>query len=193
MTTYASLSEYKIYSRIESADAGDDGYITAVLETASRIIEKLAGRVFYPTTETRVYDAPLGDELMFDTDFLSITSITNGDGSTIPAAAYVLLPANSTPKWGVRLLRTSGVSWLMTNGSPEQCISVTGSTGYSATTPEDVKAACLEIAKAFYGRRFGENMSMKTIITPQGVVQLPEGVSDIAEMIARNYRRVGFA
>ncbi len=48
------------------------------------------------------------------------------------------------------------------------------------STPADIESACLDIAKALYSRRFGENVNTKTIITPAGVVQIPDGVPDMS-------------
>ena len=193
INSYASLQDYKDYQRITTADVVDDAYIETALEAASRWIDRESGTRFYLATETRHYDTPKNNLIMLDAHFTAITSVTNGDGTSIAASNYVTLPANSLPLWGVELKSASGIQWLESSGSPQQAISITGSVGYSALPPKDIVIACLEIAKALYSRRFGENMSVKTIITPAGVVQVPEGVPDMAGMTIMNYRRLGFA
>lgn len=190
---YATLQDYKDYQRITTADVVDDAYIESAIEAASRWIDRESGTRFYTATETRKYNTPIGRLIMLDAHFTAITSVTNGDGTSIAAANFVTLPANSLPLWGVELKSASGVQWLEANGSPQQAISITGSVGYSSTPPRDIIIACLEIAKALYSRRFGENLSVKTVITPAGVVQIPEGVPDMAAMTINNYRRLGFA
>ena len=192
---YATLSEYKTYQRITSTDATDDMFIEAAIEAASRHIDREAGTRFYLETETRKYDIPReGLPLMLDQYYTAITSVTNGDGSTISASNYVTLPANVLPIWGLSLADRTGATWsLAATTGTVQAISVTGSVGYSATAPKDIYLACLEIAKAMYSRRFGENMSMKTVITPAGVVQIPDGVPDWAALTIANYRRVSLA
>lgn len=193
INSYASLQEYKDYQRITTTDVVDDAFIESSLEAASRWIDRESGTRFYVATETRKYDTPMQNLLLLDQYFTAITSVTNGDGTVIAAANYVTLPANSLPLYGLQLKSAKGVMWLEAGGSPEQAITVVGSVGYSALPPKDIFIACLEIAKALYSRRFGENMSVKTVITPAGVVQVPEGVPDMAAMTIANYRRLGFA
>lgn len=190
---YASLQQYKDYQRITSNDVVDDAFIESSIEAASRWIDRESGTRFYIETETRHYDTPDGNLIMLDANFTAITSVINGDGTTVAASNFVTLPANSVPLYGIELKTAAGIKWLETNGSPQQAISVTGSVGYSAIAPTDIYMACLEIAKALYSRRFGENMSTKTVITPAGVVQIPEGVPDMAAATIANYRRLGFA
>lgn len=190
---YASLQEYKDYQRITSTDVVDDSFIESALEAASRWIDRESGTRFYTETETRHYDTPTANLIMLDANFTAITSVTNGDGTSVAASNFVTLPANSVPLYGIELKTASGIKWLETNGSPQQAITVVGSVGYSALPPKDIYFACLEIAKSLYSRRFGENMSTKTVITPAGVVQIPEGVPDMAAMTIANYRRLGFS
>ncbi len=192
---YTTLASYKTYQRITSTDPADDTFIEAAIEAASRWIDRESGTQFYASTETRHYDTPSGNSavLMLDADYASITSITNGDGSTIAGTSYITMPANKTPIWGVQLKQSLGITWLPDgSGNYAQAITVTGVVGYSAI-PSDIALACLEMAKALYGRRFGENVSTKTIITPAGVVQIPDGVPDWCAEIVAHYRRVGFA
>ena len=192
---YATLSEYKTYQRITSADATDDTFIEAAIEAASRWIDRESGTRFYLATETRKYNIPLGNQpLLFDAHYQAITSVTNGDGSTITAGNFVTLPANVLPLWGLSLADRTGINWALSGTTGTiQAISITGTVGYSATAPKDIYLSCLEIAKAMYSRRFGENMATRTIITPAGVVQIPDGVPDWAAEAIANYRRVAFA
>ena len=192
---YATLDEYKVYQGITSVDAGDDIFIETAIEAASRWIDRESGTRFYTSTETREYDTPTNARgiLLLDAHFTSVTAVVNGDGSTLAASDYVTLPANQTPLYGVQLKQNSGVAWYAdSDGNSIQAISVSGSVGYSATAPKDIYLACLEIARSLYSRRNGENMTMKTVITSSGVVQLPEGVPDWAAMTITNYRRLGF-
>jgi hypothetical protein len=190
---YATLQQYKDYQRITTTDVTDDSFIETAIEAASRWIDRESGTRFYTATETRLYDTPKKNRLLLDAHFTAITSVVNGDGTTLAASGYVTLPANSVPLYGIELKTTTGTAWLETNGNHLQAISVTGTVGYSSIPPKDVYLACLEIAKALYSRRFGENMTTKTVITNAGVVQIPEGVPDMAAMTIANYRRLGFA
>jgi uncharacterized phiE125 gp8 family phage protein len=189
---YISLTEFKNWARITSTSSDDDTVCETLIESASRYIDTEAQRNFFTTSsDTRVYDLPEpGRDLLFDADFQTVTTVLNGDGSTIANTAYVLLPANVTPKYGLRLINSTGVVWKTKNGSPLQCISVTGTTG--ASCPTDIKEACLMIAKAAYNRRFGENMSSITTITAGGLIVTPEDVPAKALQMIWNHRRINF-
>jgi hypothetical protein len=189
---YCTLAEAKNWARITSTDSVDDSVFEQIVEGASRYIDSEAQRVFYATTETHVFDMPLTSRLMFDEDCQSISTVTNGDGSTITSAQYVLLPANETPKFALVLLPSTSVGWRSAaNGNTLQCVSVAGSWG--ASCPADVKEACMMIVKAAYNRRFGENMTSTTTVTQAGLVITPEDVPAKAIQIVHNHRRVAFA
>lgn len=192
---YATLAEYKTYQRITSTDTTDDTFIEVAIESASRWIDRESGTRFYTATETRKYDIPKDNlPLLLDQYFSAITTVTNGDGSTISVGNYVTLPANSLPIWGLSLADRTGASWALSGTTGTiQAISITGSVGYSASAPKDIFLSCMEIAKALYSRRFGENLTMKTVITNAGVVQIPDGVPDWAAETISHYRRVAFA
>lgn len=132
---YATLSDYKNYSvsrgNSASLDGIDDAVIIDLLEEASRHLDDLARRQFYPTIETRVFDTPGDSELLLDKDLLSLTTLTNGDASVISAANYTLAPANDTPKYAIRLKGDSSVTWEPdSDNDTEQVISVLGWWGY---------------------------------------------------------------
>jgi len=188
---YATLAEFKSWARITSTSSDDDSVAETILEAASRYIDAEAQRRFYQSSsDTHYFDTPAGNTLYFDDDFSSVTSVTNGDGAIIASTAYVLLPANSVPKYGLQLIPTVGVTWKTDNGNPLQCIEVTGATGISC--PLDIKEACLMIAKASYNRRFGENMSGITTITAGGLLVTPEDVPAKALQAIHNHRRITF-
>jgi hypothetical protein len=191
---YATLAEAKAWGRITTTDSTDDGVIEQLVESASRYIDTEAQRVFYATTETRLFDMPNNPAgvIMFDKDLLTVTTLTNGDGSTVASTAYVLLPANYSPKFALQLIPSTSTIWKSAaNGNTLQCISIAGSWGESC--PADIREACLMIFKAAYNRRFGENMSSITTITQAGLVVTPEDVPAKALQIIHNNRRIAFA
>jgi hypothetical protein len=191
---YATLQQYKDYQRISSTNATDDTFIESAVEAASRWIDAQATRRFYTDAANTnyLYDVPGNGSalLLFSELFSSVNSVTNGDGSTVASTSYVLLPANAAPYWGISLKK--GYTWLPdSDGNTLQCITINGKLGTNGA-PTDIYLACLEIAKALYSRRFGENMTTRTIITSAGVVQMPEGVPDWAAETIASKRRVGF-
>jgi hypothetical protein len=170
--------------------AVDDSFIEMLINFASRYIDTETNDVFYATTSTRNFDSPrgYGEILFFDLPNLSVTTVTNGDGTLLPSTAYVLLPANVLPKYGMQLLCGSGFNWAPDNGSPQQAISIFGSWGNSAA-PADIVQACISIVVAAYRRRTGENQNSKTLITAAGAVLMPEDVPGIAADVINNHRR----
>jgi hypothetical protein len=189
---YLTLAEYKAYKGITSLDGVDDTVIENAIEAASRYIDGRTNRTFYSRSATNKYDTPDGDELIFpDDDCLSITTLTNGDGTVITSAQYVLLPYNKTPKFSIKLLGSSGVYWQSTDdGDIEQAITVAGTWGYSATAPDDIKEACYQIANNFMGRRFGTNNSSETVTTASGLIITARDVPAAANDILMRYKRL---
>lgn len=192
MTAYASVTEFKNYARIESTDTTDDGVIGDILEAASRLIDTETRRTFYARNETRKYDVPDDATLYIeDDDLLAITTLTNGDDTTLASTEYILLPANSTPKYGVKIKSSSTYSWEdESDGDSEQVIEILGSWGYSYSPPADIAEACLQIATAFYHRRFGENMASESTLTAGGIMVTPRDIPASARTILLNYARL---
>lgn len=193
---YATLAQFKAWARIVDTDSpstDDDAVIENIIEAASRYVDREAQKVFYLTTETRKFDIPRGRQLMLDKDLLSVTALTNGDGSIIPSTEYVLIPANDKPYYAIELLGSSSVGWRTTAaGSVQHAISVSGAWGESTDIPADIHEACLVIAKAAYNRRFGNNESSVTTITQGGMVISPEDVPAKALQMIHNHRRIIF-
>lgn len=190
---YATLTEYKNYERISSTDATDDSVIEDIIEAASRLIDTYTGRTFYARTETHYYNAPDGEYDLWinDDDLLTITTLTNGDGTTISASDYKLLPLNKSPKYQIYLKPSSNLIWAFDSNSESLgAITVLGTWGYSATAPDDIKQACLIIASAEYKRRFGENTSAAATVTGAGVVITPQGMPKSAVDILQKYRKL---
>lgn len=155
MTDYFTLTDVRAYLNTDST--ADDALLSTLIGRASALVETHCGRTFVARAETRVYDAVADvhrGDLLLDDDLLTVTTLTNGDGAEIAASAYVLLPANHTPKYAIRLKASSSVSWTY-NTDPEQAISVNGSWGYHNGTaaPEDVRHATARLAAWLYKQR----------------------------------------
>jgi len=153
---YTTVSAVKAELGVTSTS--DDGLLSALITQASRRIDALCARRFYTPTadETRVFDLPadVRGDLWLDEDLYSLTSVVNGDGTTIAADTYVLLPANKTPKYALRLRAARGVVWRYNaTGDSEQVIQVVGKWGYSASAPDAVQRVCRAIVKHWYTRR----------------------------------------
>lgn len=134
-------------------------HLSRLIRETSRDIDAVCNRIFVPRVQAQTYDAytvnawslspwyrggragdvfqsrtgghAYGRILYVDDDLLEVTTLTNGDGSSIAAANYLLYPANSYPKESLHLKQSAGIAWLPdSSGNYEQVISLTGIFGY---------------------------------------------------------------
>ena len=156
-------AEYTTLSQLRASGEGAqldiegnaaDPFLLSLIREASADIDGAAGRKFAPYVTTQTYDTPWGGvwdqnteslvrrvvnnrSLPIDTDdLLAVTTLTNGDGTVITAAQYLLYPANVYPKNEIRLKVSSGLAWQPDSaGDREQVISVVGVFGYHEDYP----------------------------------------------------------
>lgn len=187
---YATLEDFLLFAAPDAgSDTMDDVLIESLITAASRYIDNVTRRRFYASTETHYFDVPeSGRDLWLNDDLLAVTTLTNGDGTVIPAAEYKLRPYNITPYYMLTLKASSDVYWQgEADGDTEGVISIAGSWGYSATAPEDIKEACLMIARNVYRGRTGETAGSATV-TGAGVVITPKDVPQLAAAIIERYK-----
>jgi uncharacterized phiE125 gp8 family phage protein len=144
--TYSTLADFKEFLGITGST--EDDWLTALLTAADAAITAATGRIFTASTQTRYYPqaAVAGATLHLDADLLTVTTLTNGDGNTIDAADFVLLPRNQQPYWALRL--TGDAAWSFAGRESE--ISVAGDWGYTTTAPADVAQVSREYAALLY-------------------------------------------
>lgn len=115
--------------------ARNTGQIDRAIETASRAIEALTLRQFYPTTATRYFDWPRGSRpwrLWLDRDeLISVTALVAG-GTTIAAADYFLEPANTGPPYTHVEIDLASTAVFSAGDTHQRAIAVTGVFGHSA-------------------------------------------------------------
>lgn len=163
-TSYAAVkAELKLTN--DSEQTLIEGYVTL----AQRMIEMPrpagTGRLFEVTSDaTRNLDAPRDTSnrdpdgplyvllLMPAGDLCSITTIVNGDGTTVSASDYVTEPRYSTPYYAIRLKSGSGIVWTWET-SPEAAIAITGKWAYSTSVPADIQRAATRICAWLYRAR----------------------------------------
>lgn len=189
---YATIKELKHYiAPNAAADKHDDEVMAHLIEAASRYIDIETGRTFYARTETHYFDVPFGRSLYLDDDLLTVTTLTNGDGTVITSTYYKLIPYNKPPYVEIRLKESSTYIWESeADADTEGVISVAGTWGWVATTPKDIKEATLQLARNWYKRRFGENIETVSTITSAGVVIEPRDVPYQVKRILDHYRRI---
>lgn len=188
---YCSLSALTEYLGHSSSD--DDALLTGIISRAEAIIDQYTHRTFEATADTtRYFDADCdvdGPLLYFDEDICSITTVTNGDGSTISGSYYVTEPRNRAPYWGIRLKSSSGLFWEYdSNDDHENAIGVTGKWAWSQTAPADVQHACLRLAAFLYFQK--DSQVFDTTATPElGIITVPIGMPKDVKNLLEPYRR----
>lgn len=135
--TYATLDDARREAFNPNADVteGDEAVRKALHFVTARIDAELPNCRFLPLSETRYFDARSlsgggdvdGYDLLLGGDLLSLTSITNGDGSVLAAEDYTLYPREGAPYTRVRLKLNGSQAWTAsTSGDPEGAIMVAG-------------------------------------------------------------------
>ena len=186
---YATLAELKRYLGTDSND--DDGLLSQLLASAQAFVGMRTGRTFEASADTeRTFDAVRdvdGAHLWLDEDLCAVTSVTNGDGTTVTAGQYVTDPRNETPYFRLKLLSSSGVAWTYTT-DPEDAISITGRWAYSESAPDDIKQATIRLAAHMYRQK--DSSTFETTAYPDaGIIETPTGIPKDVQVIISHYRK----
>lgn len=130
---YATREDLKS-SQDNKSTARDSARLDACLESASRDVEGLTHRRFYPWTGTRYFDYPnrqtarAGRLWLDQHELVSVTTLVSG-GTTIAASDYFLSPYSGPPFDRVDINRGSNAAF--TSGTTSQrSIAITGVFGY---------------------------------------------------------------
>lgn len=124
---------------MESAYAYDQ--IDRAIEAASRIVEgpDVCNRRFYPEVGTFTFDWPPHDQptdghtlWLDDVELVSVTTLTNGDGSVISSADYHLEPRTGPPFDSIEIDLAGSESW-ESGDTWQRAITVAGVRGYQLT------------------------------------------------------------
>ena len=156
---YATLAELK--SRLGLSDTADDAVLESVVTAVSRQIDQWCGRRFWASTQTRLYTAVSATMVLTD-DVLAVTALrtdSDGDGvyeSTWSTADYRLRPANAALESQAEPYTWIGAAPRASYSFPaslDEGVQVTGTFGYSTSTPPVVNEACLIQAGRIFRRR----------------------------------------
>jgi hypothetical protein len=162
-TSYSTVALVKVQAGIATADTSLDAWITAAITAASRAIDKFCRRHFYTEVDTRYYDFPGGDSLWLDHDLVSITTLTNGDGTTLTESTdFLLWPYFGPPFARIDIKTDSGTPFVY-SATTQKAISVAGSWGYQTTVPSEIEAACKTWVSMMINQRQAAGVSSKTI------------------------------
>lgn len=190
---YCSLADVKAYLDIETLDTDADDILEDLIARAQQTIDRATGRTFEASADTtRYFDAVAdvdGRSLWLgEGDLCQITSIMNGDGTTISADSYVTLPANVAPYHAILLKRNSGVSWTYSD-SPENAIQIEGRWAYSVSAPADVQHACIRLVSFMFKQRDTGIDAENSMVTQNGIMilpsRLPKDVMSLLKSVSR--------
>lgn len=188
---YCTLTQLKTY--ISATDTGDDTILNDCIARAQGMIDSYTRRTFEAAADTaRTFDAVAdvrGRELWLDADLCAITSITNGDGTTVALASVISEPRNVTPYYALVLKGSSGLAWTYTD-DPEDAIEVEGRWAYSTTAPVDIEQACVRLAAYLYRQKDNSAELDRPVLSPDGVTLLPTRLPRDVDDILRPYKRV---
>lgn len=106
--------------------------------------------------------------LWLDDDLVSVSTLTNGDGTIIPSSNYFLMPRNRPPYQYIRLKSTT--AWVI---NIDLEIQVTGAFGYSLTADAGIQNAMKELVAYYY--RLRDAPVFDVIQLPSGAIQVPKG------------------
>jgi len=155
---YATLAELKARMGVPVSDTADDAIMEAVIEAASRMIDKFCNRVFYSTAGQVRYFTPATEVLTFTDDLQSVTAVATDRNldrtwsNVIPAADFELGPLNNLslgfPYTEIRMKPLAGESFDL----GMEMVKVTGTWGF-ASVPDAVNEACLITAARYFKRK----------------------------------------
>lgn len=116
--------------------ARSDALIDRAIESASRAVEGLTHRRFYPETDTRYFPWPNYQHaspwrLWLDSnEVISVSALTSG-GTTIAASDFFLEPVNSGPPFNRIEIDLSSNAAFIAGATHQRAVAVTGVFGYS--------------------------------------------------------------
>ena len=152
MTAYCDA--YDVAVALNIAGSQDDGWLTTLADSASAWVDAHcavpAGGFAVTADSTRSFDlCALEDRaLLLDVPLVSLTSLTNGDGTAINTAVVRLYPLNAGHYWSIHMLSTGpGWQWVQ-----DGLYTVTGKWGWSTTPPTPVREATVMLAAWLYKR-----------------------------------------
>ena len=189
---YCGVDELKEYLGVTGAT--DDAMLLTLLAAAQRTIDSYCARTFEATADTvRTFDSQRdvdGYTLTVDSDLCAITSIVNGDGTTISNSHYVTEPRNETPYYAIRLKASAGKVWTSTvAGDSENAITVTGKWAYSTSAPSDIAHVCKRLASYIYRQKDNAGDLDRAVIAGNSTILPAQIPSDIRLMLTP-YKRL---
>ena len=167
----------------------DDELLEDALEDGAAYIESRTGKIFEAATETRYYRQESVDGLVLrlDQDLISVTTVLEGDTdqTEIPSTEYWVQPRNEGPPYRrIEIKADSEYSW---NWATDGWIEVTGSWGFCADAPNDIRRAALILAAYLYRQKDSQVWDV-VAVPSEGTVTIPQGVPATVKRILAKYQ-----
>jgi len=159
---------------INNAEAAIDSY-------TRRNFAGTGGTAFY----SRYFQDRVRDKAFYlDQDLYSLTSITNGNGQTIPTGSAWLEPRNAGPPYRIVRLHSAYVyTW-----STDSDIQFVGTWGFSTVAPNDVQMAALRYSAHLYRQKDSSGPDNSAGFPEAGQTQTPEGMPSDVRWLLSPYR-----
>jgi hypothetical protein len=189
---YITLTDLKAYLSISNTT--DDVVLTGMIAAAQAGIDAYTMRTFEAAADSIRYldaaDDVDGALLWLPDDLAQITTITNGDATTVTTADYVTQPRNRTPYYALKLKADSDITWTY-DSTPENAISILGRWANCITPPPHVVQATRRWAAYLYRQR-DANVFDVTAQPDIGIITVPQGIPADVEKLLAPYRRLAF-
>lgn len=194
MVDYATKEDVRQYGKFNDGDVKHDELIESLITKVSRLIDTLTGRTFAPSADTIEYldfckvegrDLFLGE---LNNPLLSVTTLKNGDGTTIASTEYLLIPRGSSRFHTIRLKEVSSVDWEESSNG-DSFIEITGKWGYSTTVPEDIKLATIEATNYIFQQRQAVESAERAQVGADGIVLLPSMLPKRTLVVIESYKK----
>jgi hypothetical protein len=172
-----------------SLPATQNGLIGTCINWAEGAIDAYTRRIFAGTTGTAYYNrftqGQVGGQAFFlDQELIGLTSVTNGDMTTIPLGSTWLEPRNEGPPYRIVRLRSSYV-WVWNTDSD---VVFSGTWGYSATPPAAIQGAAVQLAAYYYRLKDAPDPNAVSGFPDGGEVTYPKGIPDNIKFLIEKYR-----
>jgi hypothetical protein len=189
---YCTVAQVKQYAGI--GESTDDALLDSLVVRAKGIIDAFTHTTFdASTTASHYFTLGVDTEgpymLWLDDYCAGITQVLNGDASSteITSSQYTTIPKNTTPYYGIKILRSASKVWEFTD-DPEDAITVTGYWGYSTAAPSDIVHAAVRLTTFLYRQKDTSMDLDRPILTDAGVTLLPAGVPKDVVQLLISYR-----
>lgn len=198
---YTSVALLADYLKLENH--GDNSMLSLLIDMAGAWLDREARRILCTDTDTTVYIDAIGEHIQGKTlhvsdfgDLCEITSVTNGDDTTVTTAQYTTYPktlSTREPTYRyIKLLDSNALSWTYTTDW-ENAIEIVGKWAlFSADSVNEVPADIQHNTKllAAFAYRQKDPGIFETIAIPsEGIIQSPRGFPTSAAYWVKRLRK----